>query len=62
MYKEGAGGVALNKYYMDKGGFQKGMLLGIKDEGIINASQAINSITSIKTCKEVVDDLASAFE
>lgn len=61
MFKEGVDGPTLNKYYMDKGGFQKGMLLGIKDEGIINASQAINSITSIKTCKEVVDDLASAF-
>lgn len=57
MMQEGADATALNRHYMDRGGFLKGMRLGIKDEGIINSSQAINSITSLKTCKEVVDEL-----
>lgn len=30
---------------------------GVKDQGIINSSQAINNITSVKTCREVVDEL-----
>ena len=33
------------------------MRLGVKDEGIINCDQSINSITSVKTCREVVDEL-----
>ncbi len=57
MMAEGADAMALNKHYMLNGGFLKGMRLGIKDEGIINSDQAINSITSIKTCREVVDEL-----
>ena len=57
MMQEGADAAALNRHYMDRGGFLKGMRLGIKDEGIINSSQAINSITSLKTCREVVDEL-----
>ena len=61
MYKEGADAIALNAYYMEKGGFQKGMLLGVKDEGIINCSQAINAITGVKTCAEVVEELGRAF-
>ncbi|MBP3852533.1 MAG: nitronate monooxygenase, partial [Erysipelotrichaceae bacterium] len=57
MMNEGADAVTLNKHYMARGGFLKGMRLGIENEGIINSSQAINGITSIKTCKEVVDEL-----
>ena len=61
MYRKGADAMALNAYYMEHGGFQKGMLLGIQDEGIINCSQAINAITGVKTCAEVVEELGSAF-
>ncbi len=57
MMREGADASALNRHYMSRGGFLKGMRLGIKDEGIINCDQAINSITSIRTCREVVDEL-----
>ncbi len=57
MINEGADAMTLNRYYMQNGGFLKGMRLGIKDGGIINSDQAINNITSIKTCKEVVDEL-----
>lgn len=57
MMNEGADAVALNKHYMENGGFLQGMRLGVKDEGIINSSQAINNITSVKTCQEVVDEL-----
>ena len=57
MIQEGADAMTLNKYYMQNGGFLKGMRLGIRDEGIINCDQAINNITSIKTCAEVVDEL-----
>ncbi|MCR5371163.1 MAG: nitronate monooxygenase [Clostridium sp.] len=57
MMREGADAAALNKHYMSRGGFLKGMLLGVKDEGIINCDQAVGSITSVKTCLEVVDEL-----
>lgn len=61
MFKEGASGQEINQFYMGKGGFLSGMLLGDKDNGIVNCSQAINNITSIKSCKEVVDELGAAF-
>ena len=61
MMRQGADAQALNRHYMERGGFLKGMRLGVKDEGIINSSQAINGITSMKTCAEVVDELSSAF-
>lgn len=57
MMKNGADAVALNKHYMENGGFFEGMRMGTKDKGIINCSQAVGSITSIKICKEVVDEL-----
>lgn len=61
MVKNGADGMAVTQHYSERGGFQKGMLLGIKDEGIINCSQAINAITGMKTCAEVVEELGRAF-
>jgi len=57
MMQEGADAMALNSHYMKNGGFLQGMRLGVKDQGIINSSQAINNITSVKTCREVVDEL-----
>ena len=57
MMQEGADAMALNRHYMQNGGFLQGMRLGVKDQGIINSSQAINNITSVKTCREVVDEL-----
>ena len=56
-----AGQVTQTADPVERGGFLKGMRLGIKDEGIINSSQAINGITSMKTCAEVVSELSSAF-
>lgn len=43
------------------GGFRTGMLLGDLENGIVSASESIGMINEIKTCKEIVDDIASAF-
>ncbi|MDR2356190.1 MAG: nitronate monooxygenase [Clostridiales Family XIII bacterium] len=43
------------------GAWRRGMLLGDLNYGFISVSDAINSITAVKTCKEVVDELAAAF-
>jgi len=61
MFQNGASGAEINGYYMSRGHFLKGMLLGEADMGIINCSQAINSITGMKTCTQVVDELAAPF-
>ncbi len=61
MFKKGASGPEINEYYMGKGGFRRTMLNGDMEEGIINFSEAVDNITEIRTCKEVVDELAAPF-
>jgi enoyl-[acyl-carrier protein] reductase II len=56
---EGADGNAIAAVYQDI--WRASMLLGDLDNGFLSVSDAINSITDMKTCKEVVDELASAF-
>lgn len=57
--REGADVRAIAGVYADV--WRSGMLLGDLENGFISVSDAINSITSIKTCKEVIDELAAAF-
>ncbi len=62
MESDGKSREEISAYYSQQGSFRTGMLLGNQDEGFINCSQAINVITDIKTCKEIVDELAEPFE
>ena len=61
MFLEGATGPEINKYYMDRGGFRTAMLKGDIENGILNFSEGVDIITEIKTCKEVIDELAAPF-
>lgn len=61
MLESGASGVEIDQYFMNKGAFLTGMLLGDLDVGIVNTSNAINNINNIKTSKEVVDELSKPF-
>lgn len=61
MFKEGKSGLEINQYYMGKGGFMSGMLKGDLENGILNFSEAIDNITEIKSCKEVVEELGKPF-
>jgi len=54
---EGADGKTIAAVYQDI--WRASMLLGDLDKGFLSVSDAINSITDMKTCKEVVDELAS---
>lgn len=56
---EGANGNTIAAVYNDI--WRASMLLGDLDNGFLSVSDAINSITEMKTCKEVVDELASVF-
>jgi enoyl-[acyl-carrier protein] reductase II len=56
----GADNNAIGAVYADV--WRAGMLLGDIENGFVSVSDAINSIRSIKTCKEVVDELSSAFQ
>jgi hypothetical protein len=57
--REGADARTIAGVYADV--WRSGMLLGGLENGFISVSDAVNSITSIKTCKEVVDELSAAF-
>jgi enoyl-[acyl-carrier protein] reductase II len=59
MSREGASASEIGAVYA--GGFMTGMLLGDLENGIVSVSEAIGAIKNIKTCKEIVDDLSSAF-
>lgn len=61
MFKAGATGAEINDFYMGRGGFMAGMLKGDLKNGFINGSEAIDNITSIKTVKEVIDEIGPAF-
>lgn len=61
MFKEGASGLEINQFYMGRGGFRTAMLNGDLENGILNFSEAIDNITEIRTCKEVVDELGAPF-
>jgi len=61
MYKEGATGPEINKYYMSRGGFRTAMLDGDVENGILNFSEAVDNITEIRPVKAVVDELAAPF-
>jgi enoyl-[acyl-carrier protein] reductase II len=57
--REGADPRTIAGVYADV--WRSGMLLGDVKNGFISVSDAINNITSVKTCKEVVDELSAAF-
>lgn len=61
MYAEGATGPEINQYYSEHGGFKGGHVDGDLENCILNWSEAVDNITSIKTCKEVVDELGAPF-
>jgi len=61
MYKDGATGPEINQYYSTHGGFKLGHIDGDVENGILNFSEAIDNITEIKTCKEVVNELSAPF-
>lgn len=60
MYKKGATAVEINNFYMGRGGFLN-MLTGDLKNGFANADEAIGNIDSIKTVKEVVDEIGDVF-
>lgn len=62
MAEEGRSREEISEFYSIKGSFKSGMLLGESEDGLINCSQAINSINEIMTCKEVIDNLSRVFE
>ena len=57
---EGADARTIANVYADV--WRTGMLLGDLENGFISTSDAINNITGVLTCKEVVDELGAAFE
>jgi enoyl-[acyl-carrier protein] reductase II len=57
--REGADARAIAGVYADV--WRAGMLLGDLSNGFISVSDAVNNITDVKTCGEVVEELASAF-
>lgn len=61
MLDEGATGPEINQYYSSHGGFKLGHVDGDLENGILNFSEAVDNITDIKTCKEVVDELGAPF-
>ena len=58
--REGADARAIAGVYADV--WRSGMLLGDVENGFISVSDAIDNITSVKTCKDVVAELSAAFE
>lgn len=59
MSREGADIMEITGTY--SGGFRTGMLLGDLENGIVSASESVGMINEIKTCGEVVEELAAAF-
>jgi enoyl-[acyl-carrier protein] reductase II len=59
MSREGVDVFTIGSVYA--GGFRTGMLLGDLENGIVSVSEAIGMINEVLTCKQVVDDIASAF-
>jgi len=59
MSREGVDVLTIMNAY--SGGFRTGMLLGDLENGIVSASESIGMINEIKTCKEIVNDIAAAF-
>lgn len=57
MADEGAERKDITGHYSALGAFNEGMLKGNPDVELITCSEAIDSITSIKSCKEIVDEL-----
>ncbi len=60
MHLHGATAAEINAFYMGRGGFQN-MMTGDLTMGFVNCDQAIGAITSLKSVKEVIDEIGPAF-
>ncbi|AKG36455.1 NAD(P)H-dependent flavin oxidoreductase [Paenibacillus durus] len=61
MYRNGEPSHKIEKKIGEQGGLLPGMLLGKLDEGIISVNTAIDLITEVKSCKEIIHELMADF-
>lgn len=61
MYKNGESSEKIDKKISQLGGIRAGMLDGKLDEGIVSVNTAIDIITKIKSCEDIVKELMADF-
>ncbi|WP_134903489.1 hypothetical protein [Paenibacillus polymyxa] len=61
MYRKGEPSENNEKRISDIGGLLPGMLLGKLDEGINSVNTAIDLITEVKSCKDIIGELMADF-
>lgn len=61
MYKNGVLSEEIDAIISENDGLRPGMLEGKLDEGIISVNTAIDLITSVKSCKDIIKELMSDF-
>ena len=61
LYRNGIPSNKVDKKISEKGGLRSGMLEGKMDEGIISVNTAIDLITEVKRCEDIVKELMADF-
>ncbi|MFF2444328.1 NAD(P)H-dependent flavin oxidoreductase [Priestia megaterium] len=61
MYRNGMSSEKVDKKINENGGLRTGMLEGKMDEGIVSVNTAIDVITEVKSCADIVKELMADF-
>ncbi|WP_420539712.1 NAD(P)H-dependent flavin oxidoreductase [Paenibacillus polymyxa] len=62
LYRNGMPSDQVDKKISENGGLRTGMLEGKMDEGIVSVNTAIDLITEVKTCEDIVKELMADFK